>query len=73
MCTDRQVVSCTNRVERFAVDLNGTGTIQVLKDEKRTITCEHPNQIIFLEPEQPTVTKKDGVPTVSVSRLRLTY
>ncbi|XP_022814335.1 transmembrane protein 87A isoform X1 [Spodoptera litura] len=64
---EQQVVSCTNRVERFAVDLNGTGTIQVLKDEKTKISCQHPNQIIFLEPAQPAETKKDGVPTVSKS------
>ncbi|KAF9798470.1 hypothetical protein SFRURICE_012498 [Spodoptera frugiperda] len=64
---EQQVVSCTNRVERFAVDLNGTGTIQVLKDEKTKISCQHPNQIIFLEPTQPAETKKDGVPTVSKS------
>ncbi|PZC80949.1 hypothetical protein B5X24_HaOG213718 [Helicoverpa armigera] len=63
---EQQVVACSNRIERSIVDINGT-TISVIREEKTKITCQHPNQIIFLEPTQPEVTKKDGVPTVSKS------
>ncbi|KAJ8721299.1 hypothetical protein PYW07_002074 [Mythimna separata] len=63
---EQQVVSCSNSnpMERSVVDLNGT---MQLKEEKTVISCQHQDQIIFLEPAQAAVTKKDGVTTVSKS------
>ena len=61
--------TCTDRMDMSTVEEGGNHTVQMIKEDKVTIQCTHPNQIIFLEPSQPTVTKKDGVTTVSVSTL----